>query len=57
MLWYRIDYRRRDMGVGRYPEISLVRAREMPTEGRRHVAEGRDPLVERRAVSGCRTRS
>jgi integrase len=40
--------RRRDIGLGGYPIISLARARELALETRRAVREGRDPVAERR---------
>src|SRR3954454_7535937 len=47
MLRYQLNGRRRDMGLGPYPEITLARARERAMEARRLVKEGRDPLAER----------
>ena len=47
MLRYQMGGRRRDMGLGPYPEITLARAREKAMEARRLVKEGRDPLAER----------
>ena len=44
-----IDGRRRDIGLGGYPSVSLARAREKAMDNRAAVAEGRDPLVEKRA--------
>ena len=41
-----IDGRRRDIGLGSYPTISLARAREKVHANRVAVAEGRDPLKE-----------
>ena len=39
-----INGRRRDIGLGPYPTISLARAREIVHSNRIAVAEGRDPL-------------
>ena len=39
--------RRREMGLGSYPAISLASAREKAREHRTTVAEGRDPLAEK----------
>src|SRR4051812_4912085 len=50
VLRYQINGRRRDMGLGPYPEISLARAREKALEARALVKEGRDPLAERARV-------
>jgi integrase len=47
MLRYQMAGRRRDMGLGPYPEIGLSRAREKALDARRLVKEGRDPLAER----------
>ncbi|WP_159717562.1 tyrosine-type recombinase/integrase, partial [Geminicoccus flavidas] len=47
ILRYQIDGRRRDMGLGPFPEVSLSRAREKALDARRLVKERRDPLVER----------
>ncbi len=44
-----IDGRRRDIGLGAFPSISLAQAREKTTGIRAAVAEGRDPLAEKRA--------
>ena len=44
-----IDSRRRDFGLGGYPSVSLVQAREKAANHRAAVAEGRDPLAEERA--------
>jgi integrase len=47
ILRYQIDGRRRDLGLGPYPEVGLARAREKALEARRIVKDGRDPLAER----------
>ena len=43
-----IDGRRRDIGLGAFPSVSLARASEKAAENRAAVAEGRDPLAEKR---------
>ena len=43
-----IDDRRRDMGLGGYPTVSLAQARRRAADNRAAVADGRDPLSERR---------
>ncbi len=48
VLRYQVDKRRHDLGLGRFPEIGLARARERAMEARRVLAEGGDPLAERR---------
>ena len=45
-----IDGRRRDIGLGSYSTVSLVKARTMAASNRTAVSEGRDPLAERQAV-------
>src|SRR4051794_8811534 len=47
MLRYQLNGRRRDMGLGPYPEITLARAREKAMDARRLVKEGCDPLADR----------
>ena len=47
MLRIAIDGRRRDVGLGVYPDISLAKARQLAEAHRVAVAEGRDPLAER----------
>jgi integrase len=39
--------RRRDVGLGLYPEIGLAEARRLATEARRMAREGLDPAAER----------
>ena len=43
-----IDGRRRDMGLGGWPVVSLAMARDRAFANRRAVADGRDPLVHKR---------
>jgi len=44
VLRYQIKGRRRDMGLGPWPEINLAMARERAMEARRAIAIGQDPL-------------
>ena len=44
---FRFAAKRREMGLGPYPAISLARARLRAAECRTAVAEGRDPLEEK----------
>ena len=44
-----VDGRRRDIGLGGYPSVSLARAREKATDIRAAIAEGRDPVAEKHA--------
>ena len=45
-----VDGRRRDIGLGPYPTVSLARARSIAHDNRTAVAEGRDPVAEKRQV-------
>ena len=44
-----IDGRRRDIGLGGYPSVTLANAREKAYRHRAAIADGRDPLVEKHA--------
>ena len=43
-----IDGRRRDIGLGGFPTVGLAKARQLAADNRAAVAEGRDPVLERR---------
>ena len=43
-----VDGRRRDLGLGSYPAVSLAKARSIAQTNRSAVAEGRDPVAEKR---------
>ena len=43
-----VDGRRRDIGLGSYPAISLAQARTLASSNRSAVADCRDPLSEKR---------
>ena len=45
---FQLDGKRRDMGLGPYPEISLAEARGRATEHRKHRHDGIDPLEARK---------
>jgi len=45
---YRFDGKQKSMALGGYPDISLARARELLLEARSKVANGMDPLQERK---------
>jgi integrase len=47
VLRYQIDGRRRDMGLGSWPEITLSMARDRALDAKRSIALGRDPLNEK----------
>ena len=42
--------KRRDMGLGTYPEVSIVRARLLATEARNMIALGTDPIDARENI-------
>ena len=46
-----IDGRRRDIGLGGYPAVSLKQARRQAVLNREAIADGKDPLAERRRSS------
>ena len=45
-----VGERRRDLGLGGYPAVTLAQAHETAREKRQAVLQGRDPIVERRAA-------
>ena len=45
-----VGVKRRDIGLGGYPAVSLARAREGAQEARAKVRKGIDPVAERRAA-------
>jgi integrase len=47
VLRYQIGGRRRDMGLGPYPEVGLADARDAALENRRLIRKGIDPLADR----------
>jgi integrase len=46
---FQLDGRRREMGLGPFPEISLAEARNLAAEKRTLAKAGRDPIAERNA--------
>jgi integrase len=54
VLRYQRDGRRRDMGLGAFPDVSLSTARELAIDARRTVAAGGDPIANRRAKRGAK---
>ncbi|MCO4839125.1 MAG: tyrosine-type recombinase/integrase [Rhodobacteraceae bacterium] len=42
-----IEGRRREMGLGRWPDVSIAEARESASNARKKLREGIDPLAER----------
>ena len=49
--------RRRDIGLGPYPAVSLARAREIAHDNRSAIAQGRDPVAEKREARQAGLRS
>ncbi len=47
VLRYQINGRRREMGLGRWPDVSLEKARRKALERRQELADGVDPLESR----------
>jgi len=52
ILRYQLGGRRRDLGLGPWPEVSLAEARDRAIAARRLVKAGRDPIAERRRPQG-----
>ncbi|WP_101341869.1 tyrosine-type recombinase/integrase [Cereibacter azotoformans] len=48
-----IGTRRRAIGLGSYPEVSLADARDRAREAKRKIAEGIDPIAERKATKAA----
>ena len=46
-----VDGRRRDIGLGGYPTISLAQARRRASDNREVIGNGRDPVAEKRRPS------
>lgn len=44
---YQLAGKRREMGLGKYPDVSLSQARDMAYEARTLVKAGKDPIIER----------
>ena len=47
MLRITVHGRRREMGLGPWPDVSIAEARERAADARRAVRDGVDPIVER----------
>ena len=47
VLRYQVAGRRRDLGLGAFPDVSLAMARERALEARRLIAEGTDPIANK----------
>ncbi len=44
-----IGGKRREMGLGRWPDVSIAAARDMAIDARRKARDGDDPIAKRRA--------
>lgn len=44
----KVNGRRRDIGLGGYPSVTLAQARERLAANRHEIADGKDPVAERR---------
>jgi integrase len=53
ILRYSIAGKRRDMGLGSFPEVSLAEAREQAQKARSKVREGTDPILERKRLKSA----
>jgi len=49
-----VQGKRRHIGLGPYPEVSLAQARDQAAEMRRRIRAGRDPVEERKAERAAR---
>lgn len=47
VLRYQVQGRRRDLGLGPYPDVNLAMARERASEARRLIAMGDDPIAKK----------
>jgi len=47
MLRVTLSGKRREMGLGRWPDVSIAEAREKATQARKLVRDGLDPITER----------
>ena len=59
-LWrmnYRHGGKQKTLALGAYPEIPLVKARERLEEARRLLADGIDPMADRKATKEATTRT
>jgi integrase len=50
LLRVQVGERRREIGLGAYPEIGVAEARQRAREAREAIREGRDPVEERKAA-------
>jgi len=45
--------KRREMGLGRWPDVSISEARERAADARKAVRDGLDPIIERAKLRGA----
>ncbi|MGB5723647.1 MAG: Arm DNA-binding domain-containing protein, partial [Parasphingorhabdus sp.] len=45
-----VNGKRREMGLGRWPDVSIGEAREKASEARKQLRGGIDPIIERRKI-------
>lgn len=57
MFRYTLRRRKREMGIGSARDFSLAQARERAAEQRRVLADGRDPIEERKAALSVKPRT
>src|SRR5689334_1305266 len=53
MLWrlaYRFDDKQKVLALGKYPDVSLPKARKAAVDARALIADGRDPGLERKSA-------
>lgn len=50
VLRYQVHGRRRDLGLGAYPDVNLAMARERATEARTLIVNGEDPIAKKHAI-------
>ncbi len=50
VLRYQVQGRRRDLGLGSFPDVTLAMARDRASEARRLIAEGEDPIAKKQQV-------
>lgn len=50
LLRFMVGGKRREMGLGGYPDVTLAQAREKARAARQHVTQGVDPVAERKAA-------
>lgn len=53
ILCVKIGNRRRYIGLGSFPSISLKEAREAALEKRKFIIEGKDPILEKKAIQNA----